>query len=223
MRRFLYLSAAAAAVVGGMVLGLLFQPTVAPGVPADTPTPTATATPTSTSTSTSTPTETPTATPTSTPVPPTPADTPVRPPPATGGSLGRLPLPSNTTVVQGAASDGESWPFCFYWAPTHEVVMVSGCVESNRVHELCHAHQHWTINGGAPLAPSDYDLGPWYATGQAQSFGAIAGGFPWGRVSNASNLLEDFAETCASWYLNPERLLSVGGQARYDWARENLP
>ena len=220
MRRFIYLSAAAVAVVGGMVLGLLFQVTVAPGVPADTPTPTATATPTSTSTPTSTPTETPTATPTSTPVPPTPLDTPVRQPPAAGGSLSGLQLPSNTTVMQGAASDGASWPFCFYWAPTHEVVMVDGCGETNRVHELCHAHQHWVINGGASTG---IDLGAWYGTAQAQSFGAVAGDFPWGRVSNASNLLEDFAETCASWYLNPERLLQVGGQARYDWARENLP
>lgn len=25
-------------------------------------------------------------------------------------------------------------------------------------HELCHAHQHWTINGGAPFMPSDYNL-----------------------------------------------------------------
>ncbi len=221
MKRLAFLAAVVVTVVAGMAVALLLNAAVLdPRLPDPTHTPTATATPTSTSTPTSTPTETPTATPTSTPVPPTPVDTPVSPPPVTGGNLSGLSLPSNTTVVQGAASDGASWPFCFYWAPTHEVVMVDGCGETNRVHELCHAHQHWVINGGAPTG---LDLGAWYGTSQAQSFGAIAGGFPWGQVSNTSNLLEDFAETCAQWYLNPERLLQVGGQARYDWARENLP
>lgn len=101
--------------------------------------------------------------------------------------------------------------------------MVDGCNEANRVHELCHAHQHWTISGGAALPPSDYDLESWYGTGEGQSFVAAVAGlsFPWGR--SASSGLEDFAWTCAYWYLDPARLQQTGGQARYIWAKENLP
>ncbi len=199
------------------------------------------AVPTPTATATLTPTETPTETPTASPSPTqTPTATlerpavvsevsePVAPPaarepePVTGGNFAALPLPANTTVIWGAASDGASWPYCFYWAPTHEVVMVDGCGETNRVHELCHAHQHWTINGGASTG---IDLGAWYGTGEGQSFAAAVAGspFPWGRISTATNLLEDFAATCASWYLDPAGLQQTGGQARYSWAKENLP
>ena len=45
--------------------------------------------------------------------------------------------------------------------------------------------------------------------------------FPW--TLSAVNGLEDFAWTCTNWYRNPQRLLDVGGQARYDWAKGNLP
>ncbi len=195
------------------------------------------ATPTATATSTPAPTAAPTATPTDRPEPtatPTApalisevlAETspPNDPPPASivrGGSY--LPLPDGVTVVWGGcASDGECHPYNFYWAPTHEVVMQSGEAQYKVEHELCHAHQHWSISGGAPLAPSDYDLESWYATAEGQSFAVAVAGLPWPWTHSAVNPLEDFAWTCAYWYVDPAYLLQVSPQ-HYAWAEANLP
>lgn len=90
-------------------------------------------------------------------------------------------------------------------------------------HEYCHAHQHWAINGGAALPPSDYDLESWYATAEGQSFVAATAGLPFPWTHSAINSLEDFAWTCAYWYLDSDQLVTVGGQERYEWARRNLP
>ncbi len=174
-----------------------------------------------------TPTATPTATSTSTPSTPyiEASSVIVEPlPTIRGGNLAALPLPLGTRVVYGGcASDGTCYPYNFYWAPTHEVVLVGTNTNNQEAHELCHAHQHWTINGGSPLPPSDYDLESWYGTSEGQSFMAAVEGlsFPW--TLSAANGLEDFAWTCANWYKNPQRLLDVGGQARYEWAKKNLP
>ncbi len=141
-----------------------------------------------------------------------------------GGNLAALPLPSGTRVVYGGCvSDGNCYPYNFYWAPTHEVVLVGTNTNNQETHEKCHAHQHWTINGGSPLPPSDYDLESWYGTSEGQSFMAAVEGlaFPW--TLSAENGLEDFAWTCSFWYRDSQRLLDVGGQARYEWAKENLP
>jgi hypothetical protein len=89
-------------------------------------------------------------------------------------------------------------------------------------HELCHAHQHWAINGGGPLDPSDYDLESWYGTSEGQSYAAAVAGLPWPWSHSAINVLEDFAWTCAYWYLDPAYLLNVS-PPRYDWALANLP
>ena len=89
-------------------------------------------------------------------------------------------------------------------------------------HELCHAHQHWSINGGAPLAPSDYDLESWYATSEGAGFQAAVAGLSWPWTHSAVNVLEDFAWTCADWYLDPAHLLSISPE-RYAWADANLP
>lgn len=208
-----------------------------------TPTPTATRTPTMALTADDTPrvvlcpTITPTTPPTATTEPPMPTTRPIStvagsppvqipPTPVRGGNFAALPLPPNTTVSRtGCASDGHCEVYNFYWAPTHEIVLVNARQSIRaETHEYLHAHQHWAINGGAPLPLSGYDLHAWYATEEGQSFMAAVAGlsFPWAG-SSAVNGLEDFAHTGTLWFLDPERLLEVGGQARYDWARENLP
>ena len=220
----------AALAVGALLLAASRQ---AESLPAAIPQPVRIAMPTlfSSATAAVTPTDTPEPAPTSTfeplvsevlpatqPSPPPPTPTPVR-----GGT--HLPLPDGTTVVRGGcASDGECHWYNFYWAPTHQVVVQRGEGEHKVQHELCHAHQHWSINAGAPLAPSDYDLESWYSTAEGQSFAATvasaSGGWPWSH--SAVSGLEDFAWTCAYWYLDPAHLFQVSPE-RYEWAGTNLP
>jgi hypothetical protein len=146
---------------------------------------------------------------------------PAAPTPVRGGTT--LPVPSSTSVVWGGcASDGFCRPFNFYWGPTHEAVLQNGEPQIKVQHELCHAHQHLTINGGTPLSPSDYDLESWYSTAEGRSFGAAVAGLAWPWTHSAVNNLEDFAWTCAYWYLDPAHLLQVS-PPRYDWAAANLP
>ncbi len=170
-----------------------------------------------------------TATMAATPIPPTATQKPPTPtsepqPVTEGGNSAALPLPPDTrTVLGGCASDGACYWYNFYWAPTQEVVMQYGEGVIKVQHEICHAHQHWSINGGAPLLPSDYDLGSWYETTEAQSFITATAGLSWPWTHSAINSLEDFAWTCAYWYLDPEQLVTIGGQERYEWARRNLP
>lgn len=135
-----------------------------------------------------------------------------------------LPLPENTKVVwgDGCASDGECHRFNFYWAPTHEVVMLYGEPLIKVQHELCHAHQHWSINGGDSLDPSDLSLVPWYLTAEGESFTTAVAGLPWPWTHSATNGIEDFAWTCGHWYLQPDYLQTVSPE-RYNWAAENLP
>jgi hypothetical protein len=193
-----------------------------------TPTSTATMTATATATSTATSTNTPTATdvPTATPEPTHVSEVlpAVQPPvsmPIRGGTS--LPMPEGTTVVWGGcASDGQCHWYNFYWAPTREAVLQNGESQVKVQHELCHAHQHWTISGGASLNPTNYDLHTWYDTAEGQSFVAAVSGLDWPWNHSAQNALEDFAWTCAYWYLDPGYLLDVS-PARYDWAAQNLP
>ncbi len=132
-------------------------------------------------------------------------------------------VPAGTGVVWGGcASDGTCYPFNFYWAPTNEVVMQNGEGEHKVQHELCHAHQHWSINGGEPLPPSDYDLESWYATEESGSFTAAVAGLPWPWTHSAESGLEDFAWTCGYWYSDAAYLLQVSPQ-RYAWAAAYLP
>jgi hypothetical protein len=134
-----------------------------------------------------------------------------------------LPLPAGTNVVWGGcSSDGECHWFNFYWASTHEAVMQNGESQVKVQHELCHAHQHWSINGGAPLDPSEYDLSPWYSTTEGSSFMAAIDGLSWPWSQSAINGLEDFAWTCAYWYQQPDYLLRASPE-RYAWAAGNLP
>jgi len=146
---------------------------------------------------------------------------PPQPAPVRGGTT--LAIPDGATVVHGScASDGECHWYNFYWAPTHEAVVQDGESQIKAEHELCHAHQHWTINGGAPLSPSNYDLHTWYDTAEGLSFAAVVDGLSWPWSHSAINALEDFAWTCAYWYLDPAYLLQVSPN-RYDWAAQNLP
>ncbi len=132
-------------------------------------------------------------------------------------------VPASTSVVWGGcASDGTCYPYNFYWAPTHEVVMQPGEGEHKVQHELGHAHQHWSINGGDALPPSDYDLESWYETAEARSFTAAVAGLPWPWTHSAVSGLEDFAWTYGYWYLDAAYLLQVSPE-RYDWAAEHLP
>ena len=100
--------------------------------------------------------------------------------------------------------------------------MQHGEGENKVQHELCHAHQHWSINGGGPLPPSDYDLESWYETAEVQSFAAASAGLPWPWTHSAVSGLEDFAWTCGYWYLDAAYLLQVSPE-RYAWAAEHLP
>lgn len=134
-----------------------------------------------------------------------------------------LPVPNTTGVVWGGcASDGRCYSYNFYWAPTHEAVMQAGEPSYKVQHELCHAHQHWTINRGEPLSPSDYDLESWYSTAEGQSYAAAVAGLAWPWSHSAVNGLEDFAWTCAYWYVDPV-YLSSSSPERYTWAAANLP
>lgn len=212
-----------------------FAPT--PGevsTPAGTPeitrtaTPVATITPTPTASLTPTPTARPRPTPTPKPKRVSEAARAVVPPravpqrtPVPGGT--KLPVPQDTRVVWGGcASDGKCLRYNFYWAPTREAVLQHGEPPHKVQHELCHAHQHWTINRGAPLAPSDYDLESWYATWQGWSFVATVAKLPWPWSHSSVNGIEDFAWTCAFWYVDPAHLLKVSPE-RYRWAERHLP
>ncbi len=200
------------------------HPTVAS--PASTPMPTETATsaPVVATPLEATPTPTPTLVSEVLPITQPPADPPTSAPalpPVRGGTT--VAIPDGTSVVWGGCStDGECHNYNFYWAPTHQVVMQDGEGQNKVEHELCHAHQHWSINGGAPLDPSDYDLESWYSTAEGQSFTAGVAGLPWVWSHSAVNGIEDFAWTCGYWYSDPAYLQNLSPE-RYAWAAANLP
>jgi len=151
-----------------------------------------------------------------------PAVTPPPEPADIDGPPGELAVAPGTKVVWGGcASDGTCLWYNFYWSPTHEAVLQTGEGPDRVQHELCHAHQHWTINQGAPLDPSDYDLQSWYSTPEGQSYTAAVVGLPWPWSNSAVNGIEDFAWTCAYWYLDPAFLRSASPE-RSDWAAQHL-
>ncbi len=164
------------------------------------------------------PTQTPTAVP-----PPEPTAEPV-----TGGNLDALTVPPTLTIrYDGCASTGRCYSYNFYESldgVTEIVLANTRQPPSSAIHETCHSHQHWTINGGRSLAPADTDLNAWPDTGEGRSFTAAITGspFPWGHISTRANTLEDMAETCTWWFLDPAFLKTVS-PVRYEWARANLP
>lgn len=211
-------------VVPGIPATAIATPTAVASVqPASTSQAPSTSTPTSTGTPVATP--TPTATPESTVSEVAPAIQPPpaspRPTPARGWR--DLPVPQGTKLIRGGcASDGECYSFNFYWAPTRDVVVQHGEGKPKIMHELCHAHQHWSINRGADLAPADYDLESWYSTAEGRSFTAAVAGLSWPWSHSAINGLEDFAWTCTYWYIDEDYLQEMS-PARYQWAQANLP
>ena len=225
MRKLLLLALASSLLFAGCMASHAaersYPPTVTP-----TPSPTATETPVPTATATLEPIAPPSAEEDAPPAPAhisevLPATQPPEPTPVRGGTA--LPLPDGTSVVWGGcASDGQCHWYNFYWAPTHEAVLQDGESQIKVQHEMCHAHQDWTISGGAPLDPANYDLHTWYDTAEGQSFSAAVSGLSWPWSHSAVNGLEDFAWTCAYWYQDPAYLLQSSPQ-RYDWAARNLP
>ena len=226
MRNLLLLALASSLLFAGCMASHAQERTPSPTV-TPTPSSTATATPTASATATATPQPVappanvdPAATPTRIsevlPATQAPAPTPVR-----GGTA--LPLPDGTTVVWGGcSSDGQCHWYNFYWSRTHEAVLQDGESQVKVQHELCHAHQHWTISGGAPLDPSNFDLHTWYDTAEGASFTSAVDALAWPWSHSAVNGLEDFAWTCAYWYRDAAYLLQASPQ-RYDWAAQNLP
>lgn len=138
-------------------------------------------------------------------------------------------LPENTHIHvsgNGQTSAGDCPYGCtrvanYYWAPLHEIVLAPNQGQLTIVHEYCHAHQHWSINGGAYLAPSGIDLHDWYNTNEGIGFGWITYGLPWPWHNSAVNPIEDFAWTCSYRYTNPLYLYYIS-PARYNWAIANL-
>ena len=125
-----------------------------------------------------------------------------------------LPTPHPYVVYGGCASDGECHWYNFYWVPTGEAVMQSGEPALEVEHELCHRHQHLTINGGASTA---IDLSEWNNTPEAASYGAVADGWPYPKGTlNGRTLLEDYAWACAYMVIDPGWLAEVS-PARYEW------
>lgn len=209
---------AIAALVGGLLTTAIPMLTNAPS-----PTPTVTATtlpPTATAsfTATASPTATlPPPTATATSPPPTAVPTVIQ-----AGDLSRLPLPSGTTINRsGCASDNHCEWFNFWWHPTSEAVMQPGEARLKEVHELCHGHQDWSI--GRPLALSELDLRPWYATSEGRDWTARFATNIWPDVSFGPNpQLEGFAHSCANYYLDPAALYQRS-PARYEWFKERFP
>lgn len=156
--------------------------------------------------------------------------TQIPPTPIAGGDFAALQLPPDTTVNRtGCASDGycDARGVNFYWAPTHEVVLVNERQSIHaETHEHLHAHQHWTINGGAPLPPSGYDLHAWYTSEQGKSFMAEVGipDILWSSNScrSAQNGIESFACVGQLWYNNPAKLHELCPVC-YDWTVSSLP
>ena len=110
-------------------------------------------------------------------------------------------------------------PYNFYWAPSREIVMVVDELD-RRVHELCHAHQHWTILMETGREPIDVTLSEWVYTEEGRSFLKIRsvgwGSWPWGTISTRQDVIEDFAETCTWGLLDPVYLESVDSY-RFNW------
>ena len=136
-------------------------------------------------------------------------------------------VPSDLAVRHDGC--GPTWGcslwYNYYDASGHVIVLQPG--EAHReTHERLHAHQHMSINGGAPLAPSDYDLGSWYASSEGQSFMTEVGvpSILWssGNCPSYQNGIEAFACVGQLWYNDPTTLHDLCLTC-YRWAGKNLP
>jgi hypothetical protein len=113
-------------------------------------------------------------------------------------------VPAGFTLV---VSDSIATPG-YYDATVRTAYVQSTASDWTQMHERCHAHQHLTIlqeTGREPVG-ARWQLDPWYATSQGIAYvRAIASSsFTWpaGWLSDNSPL-EDFANACGLYYLNP--------------------
>mgnify|MGYP001598665634 CR=1 FL=1 len=141
------------------------------------------------------------------------------------GDLSALSLPDGVTTRYDGCSPTYACTVAtnYYDAGSRTVALQPGEGWLKEVHELCHAHQHWAINGGVALDPSDYDLESWYASAEGVEYMAAVGvPEPWPFTHSAVNGIESFAWSCSWWYVQPGELASVCPVC-YHWAEENLP
>lgn len=140
---------------------------------------------------------------------------------------GCLAVPEGTHVFvssNGCTSSG-TCPFSgmanYYWASEREAVVAPGQSAFITAHELCHAHQHYVILKETDKEPS-INLSEWYNTEEGKSFVEMAedNPFVWQRMSRGEPL-EDFANTCSYWFVDPETLKTMN-LARYNWAKDWL-
>ena len=162
---------------------------------------------------------------------PTPSQNPRGP---AGGGGKDLPVPPSTHIFISpmlCMSDGicpkgiDSRAIAYYNATLNEIVAKRALLPLYEQHEVCHAHQHWQINGGGAEGVT-LDLREWFDTPQGRSFLESFARDPW-IWNNLSPLmgskeLEDFAWTCALWRLNPQSLQQISS-ARYEWANIWIP
>ena len=101
----------------------------------------------------------------------------------------------------------------YYEQATGEVVLVPNQGDFTRLHEFCHAWQ------GRLCPASDMAIDCWKDTPEGKAFPDTPS--PWTFLSQ-DNKLEDAANTCAQWQLDPAKLESLSPE-RYDWAARWLP
>lgn len=99
----------------------------------------------------------------------------------------------------------------FYWESTGEVVLAPNQSLKVLAHELCHAHQAWTVFDETGKNPTTPGLVEWYDTKEAWDFNAVVVATqprPWAYLSDDMNL-EDFATSCAMWLTDPDGLRAL--------------
>lgn len=118
-------------------------------------------------------------------------------------------VPSGVTVTEssvGREPNGDCpyrcQPANYYDPQTRVVVLYPGQPERDRLHELCHAHQHETVLEVTSHEPTR-DIREWYGTREGRLYSAAIAGLepiPDWEMSQV-NALEDFANACAYYYL----------------------
>jgi hypothetical protein len=102
----------------------------------------------------------------------------------------------------------------YYDATVHTAYVRSDASDWAQMHERCHAHQHLTIlieTGREPVGDR-WQLDPWYATSEGTRYiqAIAASTYRWPREwLSDDNPLEDFANACGLYYLNPSWLYSL--------------
>jgi hypothetical protein len=101
----------------------------------------------------------------------------------------------------------------YYEQETGEVVLIPNQGIFTWLHETCHA---WR---GRLCPADDMSLDYWASTPEGKAFPTSPS--PWSFLSQ-DNKLEDAANTCAQWQLDPAKLQAMSYE-RYQWAATWLP